>query len=141
MGIQSCFLLLIIIIIIIIIILQDFNLFFLAYTARRESFWQVFNPRMLRVVALTPQCNPVLIVSQMVNSCYGRYQIYLYYFPGCQESKSPCIISMYNGGLKASIRLSGRGRSCLAEMLNLGCLGQAWHRERIFLPIQSSLSF
>ena len=28
-----------------------------------------------------------------------------------------------NGGLKAPICMSGRGRSCLARLLNLGCLG------------------
>ena len=35
----------------------------------------------------------------------------------------PLIFPLNNGGLKAPIRLSGRGRSCLVEMLNLGCLG------------------
>ena len=31
----------------------------------------------------------------------------------CQQGNSPCIIVLYNGGSKAPIRLSGRGRSCL----------------------------
>ena len=32
--------------------------------------------------------------------------------------KSPCIIGLNNGGSKAAIALSGRGRSCLVEILN-----------------------
>ena len=59
----------------------------------------------------------------------------------CQQSKSPCIIALDNGGSKAPIRLSGRGRSCLVQLLNLGCLGQAWCQRRVFSPIQPSLSF
>ena len=42
------------------------------------------------------------------------------------------IIALDNGGSKEPIQLSGRGASCLAEMLNLQCL-------RIFMPIQQSV--
>ena len=45
---------------------------------------------------------------------------FLYYF---LFSFFPCIIALDNGGSKVPIRLSGRGRSCLAQLLNLGCLG------------------
>ena len=38
--------------------------------------------------------------------------------------KQTIYMAIY-GGSKAPIRLSGRGRSCLAEMLNLGFLDKA----------------
>ena len=67
-----------------------------------------------------------------------RIHFYLYFV--CQQSKSPCIIALNNGGSKAPIRLSGRGRSCLTLPLNLGCLGQAQCQGDLFSPIQPSLS-
>ena len=50
---------------------------------------------------------------------------------------SRCIIAMDNCGSKAPIRLSRRGRSCLAELLNLGCSGHSVAREfsRLFNPV------
>ena len=54
----------------------------------------------------------------------------------CQQCKSPCIIAPDNGGSKAPIRLSGKGSSCLAQLLKLGCLGQTQRRRRFFSPIK-----
>ena len=51
----------------------------------------------------------------MVNFSYGPYDLQLYYFLACQQSKGPCIIALNNGGSEPPIRLSVRGRSCLAE--------------------------
>ena len=45
----------------------------------------------------------------------------------CQQSNSLCIIVLYNGGSKAPIRLSGRGRSCLIEMFGLGMVLKEIH--------------
>ena len=70
--------------------------------------------------------------------CINFHQIILLAW---QQSKSPCVIALDNGGSKAPIRLSRRGRSCLAQLLNLGCLGQAQCRRRIFSPFQPILSF
>ena len=53
---------------------------------------------------------------------YGLYHPYLHYFFSMLVSMSPCIIAQNNGGLKAPIQLLGRRISCLAKMLNLGCL-------------------
>ena len=46
-------------------------------------------------------------------------------FLRCRQSKSLLIISVENGGSKAPIRLSWRGRPFLVEMQNLKCLGMA----------------
>ena len=50
---------------------------------------------------------------------------------------------MYNRtgkrGSEASIRLLGKGRSCFAQLLNLGCLSKAWRiRRRIFSHTQNA---
>ena len=50
---------------------------------------------------------------------------------------------MYNrtkGDSKTPIRLSGKGRSCLIEMLGLGCLGWVWCYRRFILAIQPGFS-
>ena len=50
------------------------------------------------------------------------------------------MIALQNGGSKAPIRLSGRGRSCLAQLLNLGMVPKegflAYSTQFIFLIIR-----
>ena len=61
--------------------------------------------------------------------------------PACQQSKNPCIISLDSSGLKAPIQLLGRGRSYLAQLLNLGCLGQAMALKGNFIAYLTNFIF
>ena len=68
-----------------------------------------------------------LVINWMVNSHYGRYQIYLDYFYWYVRR-----VRVRVSGSKAPIRLSGRGRSCLTKLVDLGCLGAEGDFSRIF---------
>ena len=50
-------------------------------------------------------------------------------------------MALDNGTLNAPIGLSRTGRFCLAQFLNLECLGYALRRGRNFLPIQPYFFF
>ena len=56
----------------------------------------------------------IIIIITIVTSTTLIFLCYIFYLTYAGKVRSACIIVLYNDGLKAPIRLSGRGRSCLA---------------------------
>ena len=95
------------------------------YSARRESLSLIHFKcipgycELMRYVSthtyfLNPQSD--LVISALLSLGWlilVMVIIHFYLYFVCQQSKSPCMIALNNGGSKAPIRLSGRGRSCL----------------------------
>ena len=75
----------------------------------------------------------------MVNSCYHLYILLLIFSILIEKELIYDRITVYNGGLKVPYQLLRRGRSFLALLLNLGCLGQACHRRRFYLAYSTHL--